>query len=176
MNKLLVCFSSALLVSFGNAIPCCSQEEAKDSQIVIRELNEYWNQVSRTVKEGDFRGYSDTCHPTGVLVSGIKQTSYPLQQALERWKQGFDDTREKRIKASVDFRFSGRLHDATTAHETGIFRYATTQKGKETVEYIHFEGLLRKTPSGWKIMMEYQKSSASEAEWKRLAPSKEPTP
>ncbi|MCF7674329.1 MAG: hypothetical protein K9N23_16895 [Akkermansiaceae bacterium] len=35
-------------------------------------------------------------------------------------------------------------------------------------EYVHFEGLLTKKPDGWKILMEYQKSSATEAEWDEL--------
>jgi hypothetical protein len=135
-----------------------------------RELDAYWSEVSRSVREGDFKGYSATCHPQGVLVSGVKQTSYPLTQALERWKPGFDDTRAERMTASVEFRFSQRLHDRTTAHETGIFRYASTRDGQETVAYIHFEGLLLKSSKGWQIMMEYQKSTATEAEWKALAP------
>ena len=137
----------------------------------IRELNAYWNEVSRSVREGDFKGYSATCHPQGVLVSGVKQSSYPLTQALAQWKQGFDDTRAKRMKASVEFRFSQRLHDRTTAHETGIFRYASERDGEQTVAYIHFEGLLQKSPKGWLIMMEYQKSTATEAEWNALDPN-----
>lgn len=168
MNKFFLCYSFVILLTFSNAMPCCSQEDSAKSPNIIQELNDYWNEVSRTVREGDFLGYSDTCHPKGVLVSGIKQTSYPLQQALQKWKPGFEDTQAKRMKASVDFRFSRRLHDATTAHETGIFRYSTTKNGKEAVEFIHFEGLLSKTPKGWKILMEHQKSSASEADWNQL--------
>ena len=74
------------------------------------------------------------------------------------------------MKADVAFRFSQRFGDATTAHETGIFRYAATREGGEaSVEFIHFEGLLLKTDSGWQILMEYQKGPATEAEWEALA-------
>ncbi|MEM8668923.1 MAG: nuclear transport factor 2 family protein [Planctomycetota bacterium] len=163
----LLCFFTILTVagSFGLA-----DEPSETSQKTIAELNAYWKEVSRSVREGDFAGYAATCHPEGVLVSGSKKSSYPLSQALEGWKPGFEDTLAKRMEASVEFRFSQRLIGTQTAHETGIFRYATSRDGEEAVAFIHFEGLLKKTPKGWQILMEYQKSEATEAEWKTLAP------
>lgn len=65
-----------------------------DDATRISELNAYWSEVSRTVNEGDFAGYKATCHPEGVLVSGSSKSSYPLSKALERWEQGFTDTKE----------------------------------------------------------------------------------
>ncbi len=94
-----------------------------------------------------------------------------LATAEARWKQEFVDTKAGKVKSSVAFRFSQRLGDETTAHETGIFFYTAQKPGEDPKkEYIHFEGLLMKTPDGWKILMEYQKSSATEAEWKALEP------
>ena len=148
----------------------CSADDTQEPSDQTRELDAYWAEVSRCVREGDFKGYAETCHPQGVLVSGVKKSSYPLTQALAGWKQGFTDTRSKRMTASVDFRFSQRLHDLTTAHETGIFRYVSERDGKQTITYVHFEGLLQKSSAGWKIMMEYQKSLATEAAWNALAP------
>ena len=142
----------------------------KQADKVTSQLNEYWMEVSRTVREGDFAGYSTTCDPQGILVSGSKQKSYPLTEALAKWKQGFEDTKAKRMKASVEFRFSQRIHGSATAHETGIFRYATVRDDNEMVAYINFEGLLRKSDTGWRIVMEYQKSAATEAEFKALKP------
>lgn len=73
------------------------------------------------------------------------------------------------MKASVEFKFSQRLGDETTAHETGIFLYtATGPDGKETRDYIHFEALLLKRDGRWKIVMEYQKSVATRAEFEAL--------
>ena len=60
----------------------------------IKELNKYWTEVSRTVREGDFKGYKATCHREGVLVSGVNNTSYPLSDALARWKKVFDATKK----------------------------------------------------------------------------------
>jgi hypothetical protein len=73
-----------------------------------------------------------------------------------------------KIKASVEFRFSQRYGDDTTAHETGIFLYSTVDsEGQHKQEFIHFQGLLVKK-RGWKILMEYQKSKATREEWDAL--------
>ena len=136
----------------------------------IKELDAYWVEVSRSVREGDFQGYKATCHEEGVLVSGTNNSSYPLSDALARWKKDFTATKEGKIKASVEFRFSQRIGDTTTAHETGIFLYSSGDPGENSKdEYIHFQALLVKRKGSWKIMMEYQKSKASQAEWNELA-------
>ncbi len=141
---------------------------AADEKDRLVELDAYWAEVSRAVREGDFEGYKATCHARGVLVSGTSKTSSPLSKALARWKPGFLDTKAGKIKASVEFRFSQRLGDDTTAHETGIFLYSTVDAdGKPGKEYIHFEGLLVKE-GGWKILMEYQNSKATRKEWDAL--------
>ena len=143
-------------------------EQEKGDRLV--ELDAYWAEVSRTVREGDFEGYKATCHKKGVLVSGSKKTSYPLSKALVRWEKDFTATKTGKIKAKVEFRFSQRFGDETTAHETGIFLYSFTDpEGQWKQEYVHFQALLLKSENGWKIMMEYQKSKATKAEWDALA-------
>ena len=135
----------------------------------LKELDAYWAEVSRAVKEGDFEGYKATCHEQGVLVSGSKRTSYPLSKALARWKKDFTATKAGKIKAKVAFRISQRFSDETTAHETGIFLYSFTDaEGRWKQEHVHFQALLLKSKDGWKIMMEYQKSKATKAEWDAL--------
>jgi hypothetical protein len=141
-----------------------------DEKSRLLELDAYWKEVSRAVTEGDFDGYKVTCHVDGVLVSGSKKTCTPLAVALERWKPEFVNTKSGKMKASVEFRFSRRLGDETTAHETGMFLYSSTDsEGKTTAAYIHMEALLLKRDGQWKIMMEYQKSEASKMEWEALA-------
>ena len=127
----------------------------------LKELDGFWTEVSRTVREGDFEGYKATCHSEGVLVSGSKKTSEPLSKALERWKQDFIDAKSGKTKVNVEFRFSQRIHDETTAHETGIFMYSSVEpNGLVKKDYIHFEDLLVKR-NGWKTLMQYQKSKAT---------------
>ena len=142
---------------------------AADDETRLAELDAYWAEVSRTVREGDFEGYKATCHEEGVLVSGVKATSHPLATALKRWKPEFDATKSGAMKAEVTFRFSQRLGDAETAHETGIFRYTSEKAdGERSVKYVHFEGLLVKRGGKWMILMEYQKSKATGPEWAAL--------
>jgi len=137
----------------------------------LAQLNGYWAEVSRSVREGDFEGYRATTHAEGVLVSGIRQTSQPLAKALERWHQDFVDTKSGKVKGQVEFRFSQRLGDDTTAHETGIFHYTSiAADGQVKHDYMHFEVLLVKRDT-WKTLMEYQKSKATREEWDALVPS-----
>lgn len=130
------------------------------------ELDSFWADMARTVEEGDFEGYAALYHPDAVLVSLGSETSYPIAQALAGWEQGFIDTREGVARAGVRFRFTRRLHDASTAHETGMFRYTfQPEDGEEAVALIHFEALLVKKDGAWRLMMEFQKEPATDAEW-----------
>jgi hypothetical protein len=151
---------AALSISYGEG---ASNEAAR-----LAELDAYWAEVSRCVKEGDFAGYVATCYSDGVLVAGTRGQSQPLSDALKRWEKDFIETKSGAIKASVAFRFSQRLGDETTAHETGIFLYERENAdGSKTKEYIHLEALLLKR-GVWKIVMEYQKSAATKEDWDRL--------
>ena len=143
---------------------------AADEAARLTELDRLWKTIAQSVKDGDFEAYKATCHPEGVLVAEKGKTTYPLTKALEGWKPGFDDTKAGRAKASVEFRFSQRLGDGTTAHETGIFLYSFTDSQGQTKEScIRFEALLVKR-DGWKVLMEYQKSPATAEEWAALKP------
>ena len=143
-------------------------DEATRARLV--ELDAYWAEVSRAVNTGDFDAYVATIHPDGVLVSGSKQFSQPLAEALKRWKKEFDATKAGTMTASADFRFAQRYSDATTAHETGILLYRQNDKlaGRTIAEYVHFEALLLKRDGKWQIVMEYQKSKATVKEWEAL--------
>lgn len=161
-------FALMMIVSVSDGMAADAAPKP-DYKTRLRALDAYWAEVSRAVREGDFEAYKATCHEEGVLVAGTKKTSQPLSQALARWKKEFDATKAGKMEASVTFRFSQRMGDATTAHETGIFLYAATNaEGKPIAEYIHFEGLLIKQDGKWKILMEYQKSKATEKEWDAL--------
>lgn len=148
---------------------CLFADEPLSESARLKQLDAYWAEVSRAVGTGDFAAYKATCHPEGVLVSGSKKITSPLADALKRWKKDFDDTRSGKVKGSVVFKFSQRLGDATTAHETGMFMYiATAADGTETRDYIHLEALLVKRDGRWKILMEYQKSRGTREEFEAL--------
>lgn len=65
MNRIIVGFVLALFYSSNLSFA----EEIKGPRVA--ELNAFWTEVSRSVSEGDFDAYQASCHPEGVLVSGI---------------------------------------------------------------------------------------------------------
>ena len=153
------------LMSLVVAVPLMVWAEPITAQ-GVDALDAYWSEVSRTVKEGDFEGYSGLYHSEAVLVSTSAQTSYAIAQALEGWESGFLDTRQGNTEASVAFRFTQRLHDEATAHETGIFRYTLREAdGSETASMVHFQALLVLKEGEWLMVMEYQQHEATQAEW-----------
>ncbi|TDI75324.1 MAG: hypothetical protein E2O84_04505 [Bacteroidetes bacterium] len=92
---------------------------------------------------------------------------------MKGWKPDIDRTKAGEVAASVEFRFSQRLSDETTAHETGIFHYSAKPEDGELNEYyIFFEGLLVKKGGEWKMLMEYQKSTATAEDFAALEPIK----
>ena len=54
----------------------------KDS-LRIAELDKYWEELSRTVIEGDFEGYGAGYHPDAVVIfaTGKNKISIPLAKA-----------------------------------------------------------------------------------------------
>ena len=134
----------------------------------IAELDDYWTEVARCVREGDFEAYKATFHRDGIFVSGPRNEAHHISHALERWKPDFTQTKSGEITASVEFRWSQRLGDATAAHETGMFCYSRVNAdGTKARYYVHLEALLIKR-GAWKAMMEYQRSPGTEAEWNKL--------
>lgn len=157
---------SRLCSTVGAAVAVLLASGAPLAAQVTAELDAFWDEVSRTVESGDFEGYSATYHPDAVVIFG--DTTQPISAALAGWEAGFEDTLTGLVEAYVHFRFSERRNDATTAHETGIFRYETATPADDgSVQYVHFEALLVKR-DGWEMLMEFQRGPATEAEWAAL--------
>ena len=158
MKKLCTLF---IILTF-TVLLAWAQDVRPEDSVRIAELDDYWAEVSRCVKQGDFDAYKATFHKDGVFVSGSRNEAYPISQALKRWKPDFTQTKSGKITASVDFRFSKRLGDEATAHETGMFLYSRVNAdGTKATYYVHLEALLTKRGT-WKAMMEYQKSQGTE--------------
>lgn len=134
------------------------------------ELDAYWKELSRTVREGDFEGYRDTYHDDAVVVFAVgeNKSSVSIASALAGWKQGFIDTKSGKIKSDVEFRFSQRIGNENTAHDIGIFNYTSKGSDSDVNIFIHFEMLLVKKNGKWLGLMEYQKSNATKEEWESL--------
>ncbi len=149
-----------------------SKMEISNDSLRLAELNHFWTELSRTVSEGDFEGYKATYHDDAVVVftTGENKASMSITKALINWKQDFIDTKAGKTENSVAFRFSQRVGDETTAHETGIFVFQSNNSNGEVnpKQFIRFEALLVKRDSVWLMVMEYQKSRATEEEWELL--------
>ena len=138
------------------AVPAAAQVEA--------ELDAYWAELSRSVAAGDFDAYAALYHPDAVLVTPTGTN--PIGAALDGWEQGFIDTAAGRMAAGVEFRFTDRRNDATTAFETGMFRYFSRPAGgEESVFLVRFTALLVKKDGRWLMVMEDQQDPVSAEEW-----------
>lgn len=149
-----------------------SKIETPNDSLRLAELDDFWTELSRTVSEGDFEGYKTSYHDDAVVVFTTRENkaSISITKALANWEQNFDNTKTGKTQDSVTFRFSQRIGDETTAHETGIFMFKSNNStGIDNIrDYVHFEMLLVKRDGVWLGLMEYQKSKATEEEWNLL--------
>lgn len=126
-----------------------------------------WQAVAKSVVDDDIVAMGRVYHPAAVLVS--KDGTTPIATALDRWGRDMVTAKTNGVKASVEFRFTTRQDDATTAFEAGAFRYATTDKaGVTTPGYVRFEALLVKGAGGWQMVMERQLEAITESAWNAL--------
>ena len=97
------------------------------------------------------------------------------QSGVRRLRPGTQDRisglrdRSAQNLPNVEFLFTTRQDDATTAFEAGAFRYGTIDKaGVSTPSYACFEALLVKTGAGWQMVMGRQLEAITESEWNAL--------
>jgi hypothetical protein len=92
-----------------------------------------------------------------------------MRDALAGWGRDMVTNKAKGTKATVEFRFSNRLDGATTAFESGIFNYTTTDSAGVAKPGLYpFEELLVKKDGHWQILMERQFAAATQADWDKL--------
>ena len=133
---------------------------------VTTELDALWADVAQAVATGDRELYLSTYHPDAIFVSARRGITRTVVDDVEANRSAWDDTREGRARRSVEFRFTERLNNRTSAHEVGMFRYASTEAdGSTRVALIHFEAALVKKDGVWLQLLELQTSDATAAEW-----------
>lgn len=178
MNKVLLLSVIALIVIIESTNANIQKSsriiiiENQEDSLRIVELDRFWNEVSRTVREGDFEGYKATYHEDAVVIftTSENKRSVSIRNALAKWKQDFTNVKTGKRTNNVVFRFSQRINDESTAHETGVFYYTSIDQNGQYVanSYISFEALLVKREGKWYMIMEYQKAKTTEAEWEAL--------
>jgi len=131
--------------------------------------NEVWRVFVKTVATDDIVGMGNVYLPTAVLVN--PRATAAIKDTLERWGKDMVDAKAKGSTATVEFRFSRRQDDATTAFEAGIFKYTVIDKsGAASPKFYPFEELLVKTNGKWRVAMERQFAEVTPAEWDKLKP------
>jgi hypothetical protein len=140
-------------------------QPASSTQEIDRTV---WSVISKTVAEDDIVGMGKLYAPDAVLVTPKETT--PIKQALDRWGRDMVAAKGRGDRATVEFRFSVRQDNATTAFEAGMFKYTQiTKAGVSKPQYIPFEALLVKTGGQWRMLMERQLPAVTQAEWDKLA-------
>ena len=95
---------------------------------VISQLDRSWEAMKNSINNGDFRKFKAMYHRDAIMVNGIKDSTYSIRNAFDAWEQGFKDTKAGIIDADLELKFSRRVFDNDTAHETGIFHYYTIKE------------------------------------------------
>lgn len=136
----------------------------------VIELDAYWKELARTAKEGDFERMKALYHEDAVLVK--LDTTLSITEAFKyRWKEEIMEVKNGKRINNLEFKFSKRIGNETTAFEKGIYHYTSieAQTGKTLGDaYIQFEMLFVKVNGAWKATMEYQKKEVSLKEWDSL--------
>jgi hypothetical protein len=129
---------------------------------------EIWSVLVATVADDDITGMGAVYFPNAVLVSPTGTTA--IKDTLERWGRDMAAAKAKGNRATVEFRFTQRLDNATTAFDAGLFKYTVIEKsGASSSKYYPFEILLAKTSGKWLILMERQFAEVPQAAWDKLA-------
>jgi ketosteroid isomerase-like protein len=127
-----------------------------------------WSVFVATVAADDIVGMGRAYFPDAVLVS--PRGTRPIKETLEGWGRDMVAARARGDKATVEFRFSRRQDDSTTAFEAGIFKYTVIAKsGASTSKFYPFEELLVKTNGKWRVLMERQFDLVTQDAWDKLA-------
>jgi ketosteroid isomerase-like protein len=126
-----------------------------------------WSVFVATVATDDIAGMGRAYFPDAVLVSPTG--TRPIKDALEKWGRDMVAAKAKGNRAAVEFRFSRRHDDSTTAFETGIFKYTVIEKsGATDSKFYPFEQLLVKTNGKWRVLMERQFAEVTQDAWEKL--------
>lgn len=160
----------ALLLALTAAAPAllAAQAQVAASAATSRAIDtEVWQVVAATVVNSDIVAMGKVYHPNAVYVDG--RGSQPIAEVLGTWGKDMVTMKNAGSTATVELRWSKRQDNATTAFESGAFKYTVIDKtGKRTASTIAFEALLTRHNGAWRILMEHQIGPIDAAAWDRL--------
>ncbi|MEQ8331034.1 MAG: hypothetical protein RH859_11295 [Longimicrobiales bacterium] len=160
MTALLLCCLSA-------PRPATAQTES-----IVAELDAFWAGVVQSVVEWSIPAQKATYHPDAVGVYGTAD-SYTTSSIWAGFAKREADTSAAEApdrRRTLEFRFSSRVHDASTAHEVGLYHFWA--EGGEHY-YGTVDSYLVKKDGRWLILVEIQfEPPVTKADWDALPPQK----
>ncbi len=167
MKTLIVLVALSLVGS--STLPAQSAAPSARSASSDAIDKELWSVIAATVVNADIAGMARTYHPDAVVVTPAE--TQPIGSQIAKWGKDMADAKIRGDKATVEFRFIRRQDDATTAFETGLFKYTVTDRaGKSVSSYVQFESLLERSTGKWRTLMERQLAAVTIDAWERLKP------
>lgn len=171
MDRTLKTLIVLAALSLGGSSMLAAQSAAPPTRSASSEAidRELWSVIAATVVNADITGMARTYHPDAILVTSAG--TKPIGSQIAEWGKDMAVAKTRGDKATVEFRFTRRQDDATTAFETGLFKYTVTDKaGKSVSSYVPFESLLERSSGKWRTLMERQLAPVTVDAWNRLKP------
>ena len=162
--SVVACVYAVVVGGFVSAAASNQSPVGPSTRDIDREV---WSVFVATVAADDIVGMGNVYLPNAVLVAPGSTT--PIKQTIERWGRDMVTAKARGSRATVEFRFSRRLDDPTTAFDAGIFKYTVIDKsGVSSPKFYPFEELLVKTEGKWRVSMERQFAEVTQSEWDKL--------
>jgi hypothetical protein len=159
--------AAALFCGLTAPGPAIAQTES-----IVAELDAFWAGVVKSVVEWSLPAQKATYHPDAVGMYGTAD-SYTTSSIWAGFAKREADTSAVEAldrRRILEFRFSSRVHDASTAHEVGLYHFWA--EGREHY-YGTVDSYLVKKDGRWLILVEIQlEPPMTKADWDALPPQK----
>lgn len=166
-----VAMAAALFCGLTAPGPAIAQTES-----TVAELDAFWAGVVKSVVEWSLPAQKATYHPDAVGAYGTA-ASYTTSSIWAGFAKREADTSavEARDRRRIlEFRFSSRVHDTSTAREVGLYHFWA--EGGEHY-YGTVDSYLVKKDGRWLILVEIQlEPPVTKADWDALPPQKPADP
>lgn len=144
--KTLLC--ALLTCSFSIAV-------AQSDNIETEINNQVWLPFIRTYNNFDAIGFMNLHSRDLVRVPIDSKKIYTFEEYSINNQQSNELSLRNKRKQAIEFSFEERIHNETSAFETGYYKVtASDATGKTRTFYGKFTVVLRKTDNRWKIVLD----------------------
>lgn len=127
---------------------------------VFEELNtDLWLPFSQAYADGDAERYLALHTADCIRVQADRLWVVGLEEYAARMRDYFATMTALGATMELTFRFLERLPSAEAAAERGVLRLVATRRdGKGRTAYGRFHTFSRRTPAGWRFVVDYDSS------------------